>query len=327
MPDPSPSPENPAQPGSPGQEPSSPGQDGQHAPGQGPRQAPWYGGDQPTAHGQPGQGVPYPQPPQRHAYPQANGYPQAPNYYQQVPPRPVPVIDGKELRPRSRWYWIGGLTIPVGGLVAVLVFVGLLLSATAEPELIAEFEGGDSATFQVEEGQEGYWGLYVEGSANRFACELDTPSGPGYGNDNLETAPYSYSGTAHDSWRLTAELSTPEPGEYVLRCDDVHSGTYGIGTLEQAASAEAKLISGVLVLIVLAPVSLIAGVVVLIVTGVRRSSHRTRLIRERMQASAAPQAPGPQPGPGTQPRPLTGPPQGPPAGPSGSGNPPDGTQH
>ncbi|USY20815.1 hypothetical protein NE857_03940 [Nocardiopsis exhalans] len=231
----------------------------------------------------------------------------------------MPVIDGKELRPRSRWYWIGGLTIPVGGLVAVLVFVGLLLSATAEPEFIAEFEGGDSAVFQVEEGQEGYWGLYVEGGANRFACELDTPSGPGYGNDNLETAPHSYSGTAYDSWRLTAELSTPEPGEYVLRCDDLHPGTYGIGTLEQTASAEAKLITATLVLVILAPVSLIAGAVILIVTGVRRSSHRSRLIRERLQASVVPQPPIP----GARPGPRAGAPQGPPA----SGNAPDGTRH
>ncbi|GAA1464740.1 hypothetical protein GCM10009603_42670 [Nocardiopsis exhalans] len=260
---------------------------------------------------------------QQHAYPQAPypqaPYPQAPVHYQQVPPRPMPVIDGKELRPRSRWYWIGGLTIPVGGLVAVLVFVGLLLSATAEPEFIAEFEGGDSAVFQVEEGQEGYWGLYVEGGANRFACELDTPSGPGYGNDNLETAPHSYSGTAYDSWRLTAELSTPEPGEYVLRCDDLHPGTYGIGTLEQTASAEAKLITATLVLVILAPVSLIAGAVILIVTGVRRSSHRSRLIRERLQASVVPQPPIP----GARPGPRAGAPQGPPA----SGNAPDGTRH
>ena len=183
----------------------------------------------------PGHGAQYPQQPPPPPYP----YPQPP--YPQVPYQPAPVVDGKELRPRARWYWIGGLTIPVGALVAVLVFVGLLVSATAEPELVAEFEGGDSAAFEVEEGQEGHWGLYVEGGANRFACELDTPSGPGRGNDNLETPPHSYRGTGYDSWRLTSELSTPEAGEYVLRCDDLHPGTYGIGTLEQTASAEAKM--------------------------------------------------------------------------------------
>ncbi len=253
----------------------------------------------------PGAPYPYPQTPDTQApvypqdpYPQAP-YPQAQFQYPQVPPPPVPAIDGKELRPRARWYWIGGLTIPIGALASFLVFLGLLLSATAEPEFIAEFEGGSSATFQVEEGQEGHWGLYVEGDANRFACELDTPAGPGSGNDNLDTAPHSYSGTAYDSWRLTAELSTPEPGEYVLRCDDIHSGTYGIGTLEQTASSEAKLVTGVLILVVLGPLSFIAGVVVLIVTGVRRASHRTRLVRERMQTFGAPQpaSPGPQPGP------------------------------
>ncbi|WP_053617106.1 hypothetical protein [Nocardiopsis sp. NRRL B-16309] len=202
----------------------------------------------------------------------------------------MPVIDGKELRPRARWYWVGGLTILVGTLTAGLVFLGLLFSATAEPELIAEFQGGDSATFQVDEGQEGHWGLYVEGDANRYACELDTPSGPGSGNDNLDTAPFSYSGMAYDSWRLTAELSTPEPGEYVLRCDDVHPGTYGIGTLEQVASAETKLITGTLVLVILGPLSVIAGVATLIVTGVRRSSDRARLVRERMRTAASPQS-------------------------------------
>jgi hypothetical protein len=241
----------------------------------------------------------------------------------------VPVIDGKELRPHVRWYWIGGLTIPVGALAAFLVFLGLLLSATAKPELIAEFEGGDSATFQVEEGQEGYWGLYVEGGANRFACELDTPAGPGYGNDNLKTAPHSYSGTAYDSWRLTAELSTPEPGEYVLRCDDLHPGTYGIGTLEQTASSEAKLITGVLTLVVLGPLSFVAGAVVLIVTGVRRASHRTRLVRARMQTAGGPQPSGPQPsfgpqpGPAPWPEPPRGPRTEPPPGDGASG----GTQH
>lgn len=253
----------------------------------------------------PGTPYPYPQTPDTQApvypsgpYPQAP-YPQARFPYPQVPPPPVPVIDGKELRPRARWYWIGGLTIPIGALTSFLVFLGLLLSATAEPEFIAEFEGGSSATFQVEEGQEGHWGLYVEGDANRFACELDTPAGPGSGNDNLATAPHSYSGTAYDSWRLTAELSTPEPGEYVLRCDDIHSGAYGIGTLEQTASSEAKLVTGVLALVVLGPLSFIAGVVVLIVTGVRRASHRTRLVRGRMQTFGAPQpaGPGPQQGP------------------------------
>jgi hypothetical protein len=210
----------------------------------------------------------------------------------------VPVIDGKDLRPRARWYWIGGLTIPIGGLTSLLVFLGLLLSATAEPEFIAEFQGGDSATFQVEEGQEGHWGLYVEGDANRYACELDTPAGPGTGNDNLDTPPHSYSGTAYDSWRLTAELSTPEPGEYVLRCDDVHTGTYAIGALEQTASAEAQLITGVLVLAVLGPLSLIAGAAVLIVTGVRRTAHHSRLVRERTRTADAPQGfpAGPPPG-------------------------------
>lgn len=306
---PSPSPEDPARSGLPQQGAPSPEQGEQRTPEQGQQVPPGHGSGHFSAPAQPGRapqtahGTPYPSPqtPQQqyaqqqqqpHAYHQAQ-YPQAPIYYQQVPPRPVPVIDGKELRPRSRWYWIGGLTIPVGVLVAVLVFVGLLLSATAEPEFIAEFQGGDSATFQVEEGQEGHWGLYVEGSANRFACVLDTPSGPGSGNDNLETAPHSYSDTAQDGWKLTAELSTPEPGEYVLHCDDLHTGTYGIGTLEQTASAEAKLITAVLVLVILIPVSLIAGVVILIITGVRRSSHRNRLIRERMQASVAPQGPPP----------------------------------
>ncbi|WP_233571148.1 hypothetical protein [Nocardiopsis sp. Huas11] len=288
--------------------------------------------------------APHPQNPYQQAHPYAP-YPQARIQYPQYPPVPVPVpvIDAGELRPRARWYWIGGLTIPIGGLTALLVFLSLLLSATEEPEFIAEFRGGDSATFQVEEGQEGYWGLYVEGDANRFACELDTPSGPGYGNDNLDTAPHSYSGTGYDSWRLTAELSTPEPGEYELRCDDVHTGTYGIAALEQTASAEAKLITGVLVLVVLGLASFVFGVVVLVVTLLRRSSHRARLVRERMgQAAGAPQpAPGPQQGPGPRPgaEPAPGAPeagpvpaaepqaQDPQAEPAPDGGAPDGTQH
>ncbi|MFE3456595.1 hypothetical protein ACFXKD_03550 [Nocardiopsis aegyptia] len=260
----------------------------------------------PPPHGPaPGKAAAYAQDP----HPQP-AYPQAPVPYAHVPPRPAPVIDGRDLRPGTRWYWIGGLTIPIGVLVALVVFLGLLFSATAEPELIAEFQGGDSATFQVEEGQEGHWGMYVEGDANRYACELDTPSGPGSGNDNLDTAPYSYSGMAYDSWRLTAELSTPEPGEYELRCDDLHSGTYGIGTLEQVASAETKLITGVLFLVILGPLSVIAGVVVLVVTGARRSSHRARLVQEWMRRAGTPQGPPAEPSPGHGP-PVGGSPGGP----------------
>ncbi len=204
----------------------------------------------------------------------------------------MPLIDVKELRPRTRWYWIGGLTIPIGGLAAFLVFLGLLLSSAAKPEFIAEFQGGDSATFQVEEGQDGHWGLYVTGGASRSDCALDTPSGSGRGPEYLKEQPHPYSGTAYDDWWLAAEIATPEPGEYVLSCG-ISPESYAIGTLEQTASSYPKLLAGLLVLVVLGPLSFIAGVVILIVTGYRRSSHHTRLIRERMQASFPPHGPTP----------------------------------
>lgn len=359
MPFPSPSPENPAQSGHPEQEGPSPELGGQQAPEQGQQLPPWYGGSQPSAPGQQGRApqtahdTPYPfteapqqqyaQQPQPHAYPQAQypyqpqtylqphahpqayGYPQAPIYYQQVPPRPMPVIDGKELRPRTRWYWIGGLTIPLGIVVGVIVFLLFFSSASAEPEFIAEFESGEQVTFEVGEGEEQYWGLYASGDVAGWECDLEAPTRFASQQRNLVYPEHSFRTSQGPGWKLDRALITEEPGEYTLSCDTEDGGTYGLGTLEQTANANSKMNAGGISLIAIGLLGFVAGLAIIITTSVRRGSHHARLARERMQAANAPQDPGPL-GPGPQPDPPQGPgPQGPgPQGPGPQSGPPGG---
>ncbi|WP_017600766.1 hypothetical protein [Nocardiopsis lucentensis] len=210
-------------------------------------------------------------------------------------PPTVATVDGRELRPKARWFWFGGLTIPLSIALAIGVFASIFFTAVRLPEFAAEVDGGGTMSFEVAEGEEDAWGLYVSHSTTGDACEVTSAPYAFAEWDQLITpVDNEYRVSSGDSgWSLYGEIDTREPGEYVVECGVTGASAedrYAVADLEHGTSFGGKLVLAFGSFLGIGLLGFVGGLVIIIVTAVRRADHRSRLIRERWGPAPRPRA-------------------------------------
>lgn len=204
--------------------------------------------------------------------------------YQAPPP---PKVDPALLRPNRRWYWIGGAMAPVGIAAGVLTMMSLFSSATGVPDFVGVAESQGSVVFEVAEGEEEAWGLWVtpEDASYHYMCDLVGSTSTGY-PFGAPSVPYSSEG-----WKLAATIETPAPGTYTLECDGDPGVSYAVGDQATAEAADSRMALGVFAMFGLSFLGVVAAVATVLITLVRRVSSHDRLRREALAGAMAPPAP------------------------------------
>ena len=179
--------------------------------------------------------------------------------------------DPRLLRPRRRWY---GIAVSVVVLFVILAIGGLLASYTArgraEPEFYSVHEtAGQDVRVQVNAGTD--YGIYVPEDANG-SCAVDADvislDAPGTGSANT----YRQNGV---SWRVAASFTAVEDGVVTFRCG-VAPAAFG-GARDEVAHAWAG--GGIVASVACLPcLGFMVGGAIALVTGLRRSSHKKRLL-------------------------------------------------
>ncbi|MGW8531964.1 hypothetical protein [Nocardiopsis sp. NPDC055824] len=256
---------------------------------------------------------PHPYPPGAHGGPAAHGaYGAGPVHAGPPPPPFRPRIDRRAIRPRPRWFWIGGLCVPGGIAAGALAMWAVTASGSALPDFAGQVESRGEIAFEAAEGEEGAWGLWVSpgDASHHYDCTVE-------GSDPADH-PFSFPGLSYESdgWRLVDAIDTPVPGEYTLVCDGDPGVSYAVGDIATAEAANSRRDSGLWALLLLSLAGIVAGPVVIVVTAVRRGRSEARL-REEAGREADGASDG-RPGPAAPPGPPAAP-SGPPAGPAAGG--------
>jgi|GEM_PF-3801160 hypothetical protein len=247
-----------------------------------------------------------------------------------VPPAPI--------RPRSVWYWIGGLLIVAGIVGGIALMVAGVVSVSRTVDDFARFrvppgelpEGGvrQELTFD----RSGTYTIYYEWDSEIDGLGVDSPEDipPDIrfvliGADGVElplqdagtTASFSVSGRAGES---IGKVTVPSAGTYVAEVESASaSEPYVIAVGKGVLARLAAYVGGG---IAVGFIGVAAGIVAIVVTAVKRSRRK----REQQRAAlAAAQTAGttpwygtPTPSPYGAPAPYGTPP---PAGPGGSPGP------
>ncbi|MFJ9556334.1 hypothetical protein ACIRPH_21170 [Nocardiopsis sp. NPDC101807] len=225
------------------------------------------------------------------------------------PPLPPfrPRIDRSAVRPRPRWFWIGGLCVPGGIAAGALTLWAMTASGSTLPDFAGQVETRGEISFEAAEGEDGAWGLWVSpgDASHHYDCTVE-------GSDPADH-PFSFPGLSYESdgWRLVDAVDTPVPGEYTLVCDGDPGVSYAVGDIATAEAANSRRDSGLGALALLSLAGIVAGPVVIVVTAVRRGRSEARLREEAGREAAGG---GGRPGPAAPSGPLPGPPPGPGAG-------------
>lgn len=232
---------------------------------------------------------PGPHPPQ--GVPGVHGAP-GPGRFGPAPPF-RPRIDRAAVRPRALWFWVGALTVPAG-IALGAVAMAALMSGPRVPEFAGEVQTSGSVVFEVAEGEDGAWGLWVspEDASHYYDCELEGAADGAYS--------FRPSGDAYAShgWRLAEVIDTPAPGTYTLVCDGDGGVSYAVGDTATAEEAASRRLAGLGALVLLSLAGLGAGTAVIVVTAVRRGRSERSLRREAVaNATGVPGGPGPAAGP------------------------------
>jgi hypothetical protein len=182
-----------------------------------------------------------------------------------------PPIPASELRPRRYWYAVAAaiavVLIGAGVTIGVLRFTKMLGAVDDGPR----FGGTGSVTVQLDAGSDK--AIWVESRGLSFApeCQITSPGTlHGSGSDTSI-------GKGTTTWHLLDTIDVPKTGEYQIRCRSE-------GTRVQYAIGDSVDVGGFVVGLVLAIVLPIVGflscVVICLITGLRRSSHRKRLVAQ-----------------------------------------------
>jgi len=208
-------------------------------------------------------------------------------------PQPYP-IDPRDVRPSRTWYVVA-VVIALLGLVAapLLVVLGLASFGSAIgqlPSLDAQFNGGTPTTVELKAGQKSaVYAVVLEDSAGAAGANCTGAAVSG-GTISLTPIGYDASATAEGStWSILYEITVSQDGQYSITCtsDTGVPGTdvYAVGDAVEVGGFMARIFGGAGAIFgaFLAPcVGIFIAVVIAIITGVRRSSYRSRLQRERM---------------------------------------------
>lgn len=225
-----------------------------------PQSPPPYPG-QPGPAGAANYGAPPPgSPTQPHRYPQ-----QAPGYPQAAPGSPGLGGPPAEIRPKARWFWIGGGVIVLGVVAAIAMFV---LGFVAIANTVDDFErvspdGGGASIDSA-----GEYVIYYEGRDSAADVIVTSPNG--------EVIPLSfYTGGLNYGFNGRS-------GEALYTFDAPTSGVYRVetnGDIAIGKSIAGDLVRTILLPFVIGGVTFLVGLIIIIVTAVRRSGSKKRAAR------------------------------------------------
>ncbi|WP_203902905.1 hypothetical protein [Virgisporangium aliadipatigenens] len=209
------------------------------------------------------------------------------------PPPPYP-IDPRDVRPSRAWYLVATV-IAVLGIVAapLLVVLGFASFGSAIgqlPSLDTQFNGGAATTVELTAGKKSaIYAVVLEDTAGSAGatCTATPVSG---GTIDLSPLSYDASATAEGStWSILYEITVSQDGQYSITCTSntrvPGTDVYAIGDSIEVGGFMARVFggAGAFVGAIAVPcVGLFIALIIAIVTGVRRSSHKARLQRERM---------------------------------------------
>lgn len=223
---------------------------------------------------------PYPQQPSPQQQPphhQQQPYPPQP-YPQQPPPgyldpnagygAPPPGAPGTkvataDIRPKARWFWIGG-AIMLLGVVASIVFgvLGFVGIANTVDDFARVSEGSDTVRID----STGEYVIYSENGSFFASVDVVSPDGDPVETDRyLTELTYEYNGR---TGRAVSTFEATDTGRYTITTDsDVAIGK----------SVAGDLIRAILIPFLIAGLGFLLGLIVIIVTAVRRSGSKKRL--------------------------------------------------
>lgn len=222
-----------------------------------------------------------------------------------------PPVSGDELRPRRGWYVAAGL-FGLGGILAgIVLFVwGVVAGATSLsgslPQL-TELRPGEPTAVTLEAGREQI--VYVR-DVNASAPPGHSPSaaptpsagatpdrsadctGTGENGGTVTFTPYSTHGSlTYNTWTALHRAIASQDGTYRITCG-APSDTgvlFAIGDevpVGKVVGGFAKIFGGLTVGLGLPCLGVLVGGVIALVTGLRRGSHRNRLLQQRAAASS-----------------------------------------
>ncbi|MFE9246691.1 hypothetical protein [Nocardiopsis sp. NPDC006938] len=212
-----------------------------------------------------------------YAPPPPPGYAPAPHHPGYAPPPPQVKIPNRDLRPQRRWLVVSALVLPFGMIVGIASMAGIWNSATKEPPAFASpvIEGSGSVTLWINPEQMDSLALYstaTRDEEDQFHCSLSGGGGPRF--TERQTG-YTYEG-----WRLIAPASIDLHGPHTLSCDGPPGMEFVLADTSVVTDYDDRMLLGVATMMLSGFLGFVASLVLLVTLGVRRGSHRDRLVRE-----------------------------------------------
>lgn len=176
-------------------------------------------------------------------------------------------MDPRQIRPRRRWYGVAiGIAvlftlIGIGGFVA-----GIVTATNSVPAFDGTYTGKQESSVQLEAGRT--YAVYVPETA-ATDCDVDervTSTSPG--------TTFSFTRN-REQWVHVTNLSVDTTGAYPINCS---APTYAVGPAPELDKFASGIGGGIAALMGLPCLGLTIGGVIALVTGLRRSSHKKRLL-------------------------------------------------
>ncbi|SHN44122.1 hypothetical protein [Cryptosporangium aurantiacum] len=177
-------------------------------------------------------------------------------------------IDSSTLRPRRRWYGVAVFiavlftAIGIGGFV-----VGIVTATKSIPDFEQTFTGNQVNQVQLDAGRS--YAFYVPEGAGGWNTQFDERiqvKNPG--------ATFSFTRDGQQ-WTHLRTLTVDTSGTYTIDSD---ATTFAIGEEPEIGQFAGGLGGGIAALVGLPCFGIVVGGIIALVTGLRRSSHKRRLM-------------------------------------------------
>ncbi|MEP1126541.1 MAG: hypothetical protein ABJH68_21865 [Ilumatobacter sp.] len=211
---------------------------------------------------------PFPQQPAPPAYPSyggpAQGAPPPGAPFTPAPGFPTPgsAQPKADIRPRARWFWIGGLVMVLGVVLAIVLGVFGVIGIS---DTVDDFARVSPGTDEVRIDSAGDYVIYAEDGSFFADVQVLSPDG-----EPVTTSRYST--------ELTYDLGGRN-GQAVSTFEAPSSGTYTVTTDTRIAigpSVAGELVRAILIPFIVTGLGILLGLIVIIVTAVKRSNSKKR---------------------------------------------------